>query len=270
MRYKPKNVRGNRDIRGFGYIVTMPGGAEEWFRFAWQATARAEGWTPPPEPPKVLTDEERRLQAEAVRKALGLPELVPIGPGLIRVGGHVYDEHGTSDCRNGCGCWAGPSRSGGPDGLDPFGACPKAQLMGPGIGRLTAGSTLHGKPLEDRDMNRRMIGAVLLALVLAMVTTWAGAAAGVRGTATISPTCFGPELNDPCTAAYVGDILAFDVDGNLVAWFSTDDTGTFQLDLDPGDYVFNRPMAPSWAGIAVTVNPDSYTDVLFEFDSGIR
>lgn len=30
----------------------------------------------------------------------------------------------TSDCSNGCGCWAGPSRSGGPDGIDPFGECP--------------------------------------------------------------------------------------------------------------------------------------------------
>lgn len=30
----------------------------------------------------------------------------------------------TSDCANGCGCWMGSSRSGGPDGVDPFGKCP--------------------------------------------------------------------------------------------------------------------------------------------------
>lgn len=30
----------------------------------------------------------------------------------------------TSDCKFGCGCWAGPARSGGPLGLDPFGECP--------------------------------------------------------------------------------------------------------------------------------------------------
>lgn len=32
----------------------------------------------------------------------------------------------TSDCSYGCGCWMGSSRSGGPKGVDPFGACPKA------------------------------------------------------------------------------------------------------------------------------------------------
>lgn len=37
---------------------------------------------------------------------------------------HSYEEDGTSDCAHGCGGWAGPSRSGGPDGVDPFGECP--------------------------------------------------------------------------------------------------------------------------------------------------
>lgn len=38
-------------------------------------------------------------------------------------GPHKYADHdGTSDCQYGCGCWMGPSRSGGK--VDPFGACP--------------------------------------------------------------------------------------------------------------------------------------------------
>lgn len=68
-------------------------------------------------------------EAERARRAMGLPELEKLPEGKHRVGGpggHIYDEHGTSDCANGCGCWAGPSRSGGPDGIDPLGACPKA------------------------------------------------------------------------------------------------------------------------------------------------
>ena len=32
----------------------------------------------------------------------------------------------TSDCAYECGCWMGGSRSGGPDGVDPGGECPKA------------------------------------------------------------------------------------------------------------------------------------------------
>ena len=48
MKYLPHNVRGTRDdARGYGYIVTMPDGKEEWHRLAWQATARAHGWHPP-------------------------------------------------------------------------------------------------------------------------------------------------------------------------------------------------------------------------------
>jgi hypothetical protein len=40
-----------------------------------------------------------------------------------KYGPHDYGaEDSTQDCTHGCGCWAGPSRSGGP--VDPFGLCP--------------------------------------------------------------------------------------------------------------------------------------------------
>lgn len=56
-------------------------------------------------------------------------------------GPHKYEGEGTSDCAYGCGCWMGPSRSGGPAGIDPFGACP--------------GNPMDWKPLggtQDREM----------------------------------------------------------------------------------------------------------------------
>lgn len=37
----------------------------------------------------------------------------------------------TSDCAHGCGAWMGGSASGGPDGVDPFGDCPKAKPQAP-------------------------------------------------------------------------------------------------------------------------------------------
>lgn len=44
--------------------------------------------------------------------------------------GCVADDAGlpffTSDCAYGCGAWMGSTRSGAPDGTDPFGECPKA------------------------------------------------------------------------------------------------------------------------------------------------
>ena len=45
-------------------------------------------------------------------------------------GPHEYEGHGTSDCKHGCGCWIGPARSGGPLGIDPFGACPDNPIDG--------------------------------------------------------------------------------------------------------------------------------------------
>lgn len=79
-------------------------------------------------------------QAEADRdipKLLAVPARVrflSIEPMLgeiklqLRVGHRYADYDGTSDCANGCGCWAGPFRSGGPAGVDPLGACPKGKL----------------------------------------------------------------------------------------------------------------------------------------------
>lgn len=52
-------------------------------------------------------------------------------------GSHSYDVHGTSDCKNGCGCWCGPARSEGPPGIDPMGRCPN--------------NPKDGKPQEGKD-----------------------------------------------------------------------------------------------------------------------
>lgn len=60
---------------------------------------------------------------------------MPNGHGPKKYGPHQYAEHGTSDCAFGCGCWAGDTRSGGPPGMDPLGACPK----NPEDGKLLGG-----------------------------------------------------------------------------------------------------------------------------------
>lgn len=77
------------------------------------------------------------------KKAAAIP-----GTGLDRgTGQHKYpgseamlktgklEDFFTSDCAYGCGCWMGGSRSGGPAGVDPFGACPKAPVEAPPAGK---------------------------------------------------------------------------------------------------------------------------------------
>src|SRR3989338_557384 len=53
-------------------------------------------------------------------------------------GEHDYPgaPHHTSDCKHHCHCWAGPSNSGGPVGLDTFGECPG----NPKDGKLVGGN----------------------------------------------------------------------------------------------------------------------------------
>lgn len=61
---------------------------------------------------------------------------MPNGHGHKEYGGHHYPAapHATSDCSYGCGCWMGPSRSGGPTGLSPFGKCPGNPIDGTSLG----------------------------------------------------------------------------------------------------------------------------------------
>lgn len=65
-------------------------------------------------------------------------------------GPHKFDEdiHHTSDCKNKCGCWMGPARSGGPTGVDPFGECPK----NPKDGKLIGGNADQDVVIERRIM----------------------------------------------------------------------------------------------------------------------
>lgn len=76
-------------------------------------------------------DGKERPPAKGLCECEGNP-YVPGTTGLRKesFGGHSYAPDGTSDCAHGCGCWCGPTRSGGPDGVDPMGACPKNPLSG--------------------------------------------------------------------------------------------------------------------------------------------
>ena len=66
-----------------------------------------------------------------------------------KYGPHSYAIEGTSDCKFGCGCWMGPSRSGGPTGLDPFGFCPK----NPEDGKFLGGNKDYDLVVTQRIIN---------------------------------------------------------------------------------------------------------------------
>lgn len=62
-------------------------------------------------------------------------------------GPHKYAGHdGTSDCEFQCGCWMGPTRSGGLLGIDPGGTCPHNPLDG----KLLGGKEDYESVVEQR------------------------------------------------------------------------------------------------------------------------
>ena len=62
-------------------------------------------------------------------------------------GPHEYPNapHSTSDCRFGCGCWAGPTMSGGPPGISPFGHCPNNPKDGQKKGNYDYEDCVNGR-----------------------------------------------------------------------------------------------------------------------------
>jgi hypothetical protein len=57
----------------------------------------------------------------------------------------------TSDCANGCGCWMGSCRSGGPDGVDQFGDCPNH----PDYDEFYARYPMDHRPVFEQNEKRR-------------------------------------------------------------------------------------------------------------------
>ena len=75
---------------------------------------------------------------------------MPNGHGPKEYGEHKYSKgDGRIECKHGCGCWAGSATSGGPTGLDPFGACPK----NPKDGKLLGGTADYDHVVTERIQN---------------------------------------------------------------------------------------------------------------------
>jgi hypothetical protein len=102
-----------------------------------------------------------------------------------------------------------------------------------------------------------------------------GAATGVRGTATVGPTC--PVERTPpdpncANRAYAGTFVVDSVGGTRIAQFTTAADGTYSVALPPGSYqvrLDDPNRLPSMAPRAFTVG-DGWSVVDLVLDSGIR
>ena len=100
------------------------------------------------------------------------------------------------------------------------------------------------------------------------------AASGIHLTATLGPTCPGPERpGQACIRPYEGLFVVTDNTGVEVARASTNQNGTATIDLPPGDYIIAPKIEgrfPSGAPTAVAVPAGQFVEVSIELDSGIR
>ena len=99
---------------------------------------------------------------------------------------------------------------------------------------------------------------------------------GVRGLVTIGPMCPVLQKGVPCPdLPFSAKIVVEDEAGVAVARVVSEDDGTFQIELGAGSYILvpelpNPGAPPTASQQAVEVVADVYTEVLIQYDSGIR
>ena len=97
---------------------------------------------------------------------------------------------------------------------------------------------------------------------------------GIVGKVTIGPMCPVQREDDPCPPqAYQATLTIVTKGGIDLGQIVTAEDGTFKVALQPGEYVLH-PESPSVLPFAqeqaFTVLAGEYTEILVEYDSGIR
>ena len=102
------------------------------------------------------------------------------------------------------------------------------------------------------------------------------ASSGIRGTASLGPTCPVERMPpDPACAdtPYQGSFYVHTENGKLVATFKTKSNGSFMLSLAPGTYIItlaSNSVMPRLSPTNVTVEKGKSASVALTLDSGIR
>jgi hypothetical protein len=104
---------------------------------------------------------------------------------------------------------------------------------------------------------------------------------GIKGTVVLGPTCpVGGDISQTgavpsaCLTPYAAQLVVLDDENKVVKRIASGGDGTFQVDLDPGDYVIapttGTDSYPIAQPVSVTVTPGQYAMVEINYDTGIR
>ena len=131
---------------------------------------------------------------------------------------------------------------------------------------------------------KRLLFAVLPLVVFlsACADTPEGAGAGsgglgtIHGTVLAGPTCPVETVENPCPDHPVGGVEVQAIrDGSVSATATSEDDGSFAMDVAPGAYVLQTVVEPEGPGMfsqptRVTVSEGAVVDVTVLLDTGIR
>jgi hypothetical protein len=97
---------------------------------------------------------------------------------------------------------------------------------------------------------------------------------GIRGLVTIGPACPVEREDSPCPdRPYEAVLQVLNPEGELVVQVRSGAEGRFEVELAPGSYTLHPvtgPTPPTAADQPVEVRQGEVTEVLVQFDSGIR
>ena len=99
---------------------------------------------------------------------------------------------------------------------------------------------------------------------------------GVKGQVFIGPTCPVVQIDNPCLdQPYQAKLTVLRLDGKKIAQASSDAEGNFEIKLPAGKYILHPEspeggILPRAEDVEFTVNPDEFTEIVVNFDSGIR
>jgi hypothetical protein len=132
------------------------------------------------------------------------------------------------------------------------------------------------KKLHQPSAFRFLLPAFCLLLVACAPKIDPSLTSGVKGQTLIGPTCPVVRIDNPCPdEPYQAKLTVLSLDGQVVTRSSSDAEGKFEIKLPAGDYILHSESPEGQAlpyadDVEFTVDPNQFTEVIVNFDSGIR
>ncbi len=146
-------------------------------------------------------------------------------------------------------------------------------LLATSAASLVAPVDARPRSRRNRKRHRRRHDATIPPVAIACD---AAATSGIVGIVLIGPMCPVVSLDDPCPdRPFMATLVVRDAHANVVCTTSSREDGRFRIGLPPGIYELEPQSGhpgglPFAASQCVTVEPGRFSEMIVNFDSGIR